>query len=135
MLSSLGMNVNKETFSETVSWSQEIILETAQLKMKANRERFIDFIKSQEDKEGVEHLLSSIAIGVDIQYNRSHRPPPHGVAPYATAIFLLHGVHAIDGIKDLEGQVRKCFVLTCTKLIVLGDAHAECLLEGARGDG
>ena len=108
MLKSLGMNANREKYSETVNWSQEIILEAAQLKMKENRQRLIDFIKYQDDHGNIEagHLISSIAIGVDVQYNRSHRPPPHGVAPYATAIFLLHGVHSIDGIKDLEGQVR-----------------------------
>ena len=98
------MNANREKYSETVNWSQEIILEAAQLKMKENCQRLIDFIKYQEN-ENIEagHLISSIAIGVDVKYNRSHRPPPHGVAPYATAIFILHGVRSIDGIKDLEG--------------------------------
>jgi hypothetical protein len=73
MLKSLGMNANREKYSETVNWSQEIILEAAQLKMKENRQRLIDFIKYQDDNGSIEagHLISSIAIGVDVQYNRS----------------------------------------------------------------
>jgi hypothetical protein len=86
MLKSLGMKVDEDKYRETVSWSRKFILEEAQLKMTEHREKFVDFMKTQKASQR-KKFLANIAIGVDIQYNRSHREEDR--QPFSTCDRLL----------------------------------------------